>query len=98
MVSPRTMRHKASPVTGDITALIAWWSVLLPAIGLSSPKPPTAVARRARLYRPTAGSRQSNLRSDNAPDVGRGASGASPWSKLFAISVRIVKTVDAHFD
>ena len=30
--------------------------------------------------------------------VGGGASGASPWSKLFAISVRIVKTVDAHFD
>src|SRR5258707_139848 len=97
MVSPRTMRHKASPVTGDITALIAWWNMLLPAVGLSSPKPPTAVARRARLYRPMAGSRQLNLRSDNAHNVGSGASGASPWGKLFAIYARIVTTADMSF-
>ena len=62
----------------DIPALIAWRNVLLPAIGLSSPQPPAAVARRARLYRPMTGSRQSNLRLDNAHDVGCGASGASP--------------------
>src|SRR5258707_180710 len=37
--------------------------MLLPAIGLSSRTPPTAVARRARLYRPMAGSRRSNLRA-----------------------------------
>src|SRR5258707_1037255 len=98
MVSPSTARHKARPVTGDITAFIAWWNVLLPAIGLSSPKPPTAVARRARLYRPMAGSRQSNLRLDNAHNVGSGASGASRWGKLFAIFARIVKTANTHFD
>jgi hypothetical protein len=56
-------------VTGDIPAFIAWWNVLLPVAGLSSPKPPTAVARRARLYRPVAGSRPSNLRSDNPQNL-----------------------------
>src|SRR6266853_6493943 len=88
---------QGKPVTGDIPALIAWWNVLFPAIGLSSPKPPTAVARRARLYRPMAGNRQSNLRSDNAHNVGSGASGASPWGQLFAIYARIVKTADMSF-
>src|SRR5258708_24306009 len=97
MVSPRTTCNKASPVTGDISALSAWWNMLLPAVSLSSPKPPTAVARRARLYRPMAGSRQLNLRSDNAHNVGSGASGASPWGKLFAIYARIVTTADMSF-
>src|SRR5260370_16319068 len=67
------------------------------AVGLSSPKPPTAVARRARLYRPMAGSRQLNLRSDNAHNVGSGASGASPWGQLFTIYARIVTTADMSF-
>src|SRR5258707_6011824 len=97
MVWPRTMRQKASLVTGYITAFIGWWNMPPPAVGLSSPKPPTAVARRARLYRPMAGSRQSNLRSDNAHNVGSGASGASPWGQLFTIYARIVKTADMSF-
>src|SRR5258708_31262824 len=44
-----------------------------------------------------AGSRQLNLRSDNAHNVGSGASGASPWGKLFAIYARIIKTADMSF-
>src|SRR5260370_34291306 len=43
------------------------------------------------------GSRQSNLRSDNAHNVGSGASGASPWGQLFTIYARIVKTADMSF-
>src|SRR5258708_3142772 len=97
MVSPRTMRHKASPVTGDITALIAWWNMLLPAVGLSSPKPPTAVAPRARLYRPMAGGRQTKLRCDNARHGCRGAPRASPLGPIFTIYARIVKTADISF-
>jgi hypothetical protein len=61
-------------------------------------KPPTAVARRARLYRLVAGSRQSNLRSDNA--------GTMPdWRRLRRLAMgqdavsfaRIVKTANASF-
>src|SRR5258707_10812225 len=97
MVSPRSTCHEASPVTGDITALIAWWNMLLPAVGLSSPKPPTAVAPKGRLYRPMAGGRQFKFRSDKAHNVGSGASRASPWGKLFAIFSRIVTTADMRF-
>src|SRR5258708_21479837 len=97
MVWPRTTCEEESRVTGDITALIAWWNRLLPAVSLSSPKPPTAVARRARLYKPMAGSKQLNLRTDNAHNIGSGAPGPSPWGKPFPIYARIVTTPDMRF-
>src|SRR5258708_7611748 len=53
--------------------------MLLPAVGLSSPTPPTAVARRARLYKPMAGGQTIELATGHAHNVGSGASGTSPW-------------------
>src|ERR1035438_9261353 len=78
----------------QIAADIAWWNVLLPAVGLSSPKPPTAVARRARLYSPMVGSRQLNLRSDNphptaAPPVLR------PSVKFYAVFARLLTAANS---
>ena len=84
-------------MTGDIPAFIAWWNVLLPAVGLSSPKPPTAGARRARLYRPMVGSRQSILRSDNLRNLTRRASDTSACALLSANCARVVVTANTAF-
>jgi hypothetical protein len=83
---------------GDIPALIAWWNLLLPSIGLSSPQAANGGGPKGQALQTDDGEQiiEPAIGAHNKPAA------ASPAlrreGKIFAGFARDVKTTKAHFD
>jgi len=71
--------------------LIAWWNVLLPAIGLSSPQAANGGGPKGQALQTDGGEQTIELAIGHAHNVGSGASGTSPWRQLFSICAHASK-------